>query len=106
MTLSFVTPDGAPGDLLKRDDDFEVNFNNGELAWAPDGRRIAVLALIGNAPTAIWLFNPGATPLLRRLIELPPGPRIRGLTWTRDGSSIIVGKHDALSDIVLFERSR
>ncbi len=106
MTLSFVTPDGAPGDLLKRDDDFEVNFNNGELAWAPDGRRIAVLALIGNAPTALWLFDPGATPLLRRLIELPPGPRIRGLTWTRDGSSIIVGKHDALSDIVLFERSR
>jgi Tol biopolymer transport system component len=106
LTLSFITPDGSPRELLKGDHDLVVNFNNGYMAWAPDSRRLALVELVGSAPAAIWLFDPGATPLFRKLIELPPGPRLRGLTWTPDGTSIIVGKHDALSDIVLFERSR
>jgi len=33
-------------------------------------------------------------------VELPIGPRIRGITWAADGS-LIVGQHDATSDIVL-----
>jgi hypothetical protein len=36
--------------------------------------------------------------------ELSTGPRIRGVAWTPDGRSLIVGKHDdASSDIVVIE---
>jgi hypothetical protein len=33
-------------------------------------------------------------------------PRIRGVTWTRDGSTFIIGKHDSTSDIVLLDQTR
>jgi eukaryotic-like serine/threonine-protein kinase len=44
-----------------------------------------------------------AEPQYQKLLELPPAPRIRGMSWTPDGRSLIVGKHDATSDIVLIE---
>ena len=37
-------------------------------------------------------------------MEFPVGPRVRGLTWTPDGSAVILGKHDWTSDIVLMQR--
>ena len=40
---------------------------------------------------------------LTKLVDLPAGPRIRGITWTRDGA-LVIGKHDWTSDIVLMER--
>jgi hypothetical protein len=38
-----------------------------------------------------------------KLVELPVGPRIRGVTWSKDGNQIIIGKHDWTSDIVLID---
>jgi hypothetical protein len=39
-------------------------------------------------------------------MEFPPGPRIRGIAWTPDGSALVYGKHDWTSDIVLMQRER
>jgi hypothetical protein len=41
----------------------------------------------------------------RKVIEFPPGPRIRGLSWTQDGSALIIGKHESTSDIVLLTQT-
>ena len=57
-----------------------------------------------NTAASIWLIEPAAAkPRYQKLIELPPSPCIRGVAWTPDGRSLIVGKHDAVSDIVLIE---
>jgi hypothetical protein len=37
------------------------------------------------------------------LIELPVTVRLRGITWSPDGSSVVVAEEDWRSDIVLFE---
>jgi len=34
-----------------------------------------------------------------------PGPRIRGITLTRDGSAVIVGKHETSSHIVMLDQT-
>jgi Tol biopolymer transport system component len=79
-------------------------FANGVMAWSPDGKQLAIVSQNANAPASIWLLEPAAVaPQYRKLVELPPGPRIRGVAWTPDGRSLIVGKHDATSDIVLIE---
>jgi len=81
-------------------------FANGILAWSPDGGRLAVVRQQANSSTEIWLVEPNAAQPYTKLVQFPPGPRIRGITWTIDGKEIIVGKHDWTSDIVLLETSR
>ena len=80
-------------------------FSTGFVAWSPDGRRLAIVSQNASLPASIWMIEPAAAePRFHKLIELPPAPRIRGLTWTPDGRSLIVGKHDpTVSDIVLIE---
>jgi hypothetical protein len=39
-----------------------------------------------------------------RSCPFPPGPRIRDVSWTPGSSSLIIGQHDTLSDIVLLEQ--
>jgi hypothetical protein len=41
----------------------------------------------------------------KKLMDLPAGVFLRGLTWARDGSSIIVGRYRSSGDIFLAERS-
>jgi hypothetical protein len=60
----------------------------------------------GNRAGYIWLLEPGGDTLPRQLIELPAGVFLRGMTWSRDGSSLVVGFVDSASDIVLFEVAR
>jgi Tol biopolymer transport system component len=73
------------------------------LSWAPDGKRLAVVSQGTDTPS-IWIVEPDARNPIRKLIEFPGGPRIRGITWERSGNAIIIGKHDiASSDIVLMD---
>ena len=51
----------------------------------------------------IWVAEPEGTEPLRRLIVLPLTVRPRGVTWTADGSGVIVAFQDSSSDIVLFD---
>jgi Tol biopolymer transport system component len=79
---------------------------NGTIAWAPDGKRVAVVTVPANSPSAIWIVEPAAAAPFRRLIELQPGVRPSGLTWTRDGSRLIMSSQESLSDLVLYELDR
>ena len=101
--LSLISPDGDPqsAKALKAPE-ISGGLPNGMLAWSPDGRRLAVTSQNTNAASSIWLADPDAAVPFRKLVELPIGPRIRGITWASDGS-LIVGQHDATSDIVLMD---
>ena len=79
-------------------------LTNGFLAWAPNGKRLAAVGVPGSANASIWIVEPDSSQLFRKLIELPGDVRPRGITWTRDGSSLVFGRQEALSDLVLFER--
>jgi Tol biopolymer transport system component len=79
-------------------------LTNGFLAWAPDGKRLAAVGVPGSANASIWIVEPASSQPFRKLIELSGEVRPRGITWTSDGSSLIFGRQEALSDLVLFER--
>jgi len=103
--LSFIAPDGDPQSAksLKAPSAMLGGFTNGMMTWSPDGKRLAVTAQNANTPTSIWLADPDAAVPFQKLVELPLGPRIRGLTWTSDGG-LIVGHYDSTSDIVLMDQ--
>jgi eukaryotic-like serine/threonine-protein kinase len=102
--LSFIAPDGDPrsAKALKAPD-ISTGFSNGMVTWSPDGRRLAVTSQNTNVASSIWLADPDAAVPFRKLVDLPIGPRIRGITWASDGS-LIMGQHDATSDIVLMDQ--
>ena len=76
------------------------------LAWSPDGRRLAIANQQANSAGSIWLTEPASAKAFTKLIELPDGPRIRGLAWTKDGGALLIGKHDWTSDIVLMDQRK
>ena len=79
-------------------------FGNGQIAWSHDGRQLAVAAQNSNLPASVWLIEPAApNATYRKIVELAPGPRIRGMAWLPDNSGLIIGKHDTTSDIVLID---
>jgi Tol biopolymer transport system component len=79
-------------------------LTNGFLTWAQDGKRLAAVGVPGVANASIWIVEPDSSQPFRKLVELPGAVRPRGITWTGDGSSLIFGRQEALSDLVLFER--
>jgi serine/threonine protein kinase len=84
----------------------QPRLTNGLVAWAPDGRRVAVISVAANAQAAIWIVDPEGAEPFRRLMELEPTARPRGLTWTNDGSRLIIASQQSLSDLVLHEIGR
>jgi serine/threonine protein kinase len=81
-------------------------MSNGLLAWSPDGRRLAVVTVPANAPSAIWIVEPESKVPFRKIVDLHPGVRPRGITWARDGSRIIMASQESVSDLVLYELGR
>jgi serine/threonine protein kinase len=80
-----------------------TNYGNGFLAWAPDGKRVAVASVPANASSQIWIVEPGATPPIRKLIEFPIAIRPRGLTWAKEGDRVIFGSQEFNGDLVLYD---
>jgi Tol biopolymer transport system component/tRNA A-37 threonylcarbamoyl transferase component Bud32 len=101
--LKFVGADGRPLALGPAED---VRINNGVVAWSPDGRRLAVAAIIGNFRNSLSIVDLEGTPRVRHLTDLPDDVRPRGLTWNRDGASLTVGIMRASGDIFLAEQTR
>jgi Tol biopolymer transport system component len=102
--VRFVTADGQPA--YTDQPDLPVQVGNGSLAWSADGRWLAVVGLPGARAGYIWLIESGGTTPARPLIDLPSGVTLRGMTWERDGSSIVVGFVQWASDIVMFNVSQ
>ena len=63
-------------------------------------RRVA-----GSRAGSVWIIEPNNPSPYKKLMDLPAGEFLRGLTWARDGSSIIVGRYRWSGDIFLAERS-
>ena len=83
-----------------------VTFANGLVAFAPDGKRVAAVAMQSNVAAIIWIVDPEARDPYRKLVELPVSVRPRGVTWTPDGSAVIIARQEMPSDIVLFDLDR
>ncbi len=98
--LEFVDPSGRslPTELP----DGGPLLGNGYLAWSPDARRLAAMAVPGSLETVIWIIEPKALEPVRRLAKLSRELRGRGLAWTADGQSILIGNSQSSSNIVLF----
>jgi serine/threonine protein kinase/Tol biopolymer transport system component len=102
FSLRFVNGQGQTLRTLTN----QPRLTNGLVAWAPDGRRVAVVTVPANAPAVIWIVDPESPTPFRRLMELEPTARPRGLTWTNDGSRLIIASQRSLSDLVLHEIGR
>ena len=102
ISLRFVDAEGQPlhTDLSSQ------RVSNGLLSWAPDGRRVALVTVPANSPAAVWIVEPGARTPFKKLIELKPSVRPRGVTWTTDGTQIILANQESVSDLVLHELNR
>jgi Tol biopolymer transport system component len=102
--VAFV--DSAGRDVLRPVTASGLGFANGMLAWSPDGKRLAAISQPSNAPASVWLIDPEAANSLTRVADSAAGPRFRGISWTRDGTAVIVGKRDWTSDIVLLDQNK
>jgi len=60
-------------------------------ACSPDARHVAFVSDSGGQ-------------VFRQRIEFSGEVRPRGITWTSDGASLVFGRQEALSDLILFER--
>jgi Tol biopolymer transport system component len=102
--LKFVRSNGQVvhdrGDVLEKQ-----NLSNGFVAWSPDGRRLAAVSLPGAFSGSIWIVEPEVATPFQKLLDLTAGVSLRGMTWSRDGSSLIVGRIQSAGDIFLAERS-
>jgi len=83
-----------------------TNFANGFLAWAPDGKRVAVASVSANAQSQIWIIEPRSPQPIRKLIDFPIAVRPRGLTWSKDGDRIIFGSQEFNGDLVTYDVDR
>ena len=101
--MRFVSSSGTP--RYTETTDVPDRFGNGLMSWSFDGRSLAVVGLPGARAGYIWIFEPGSTTPPRKLLDLRPGVYLRGMSWSSDGSSLIVGHVQWSSDIVLAERS-
>ncbi len=96
--LAFVDPSGKP--LLEALPP-SPNISNGLVAWSPDGRRLAAAARNTTLGQELFVVDPSAPNPYRSLWKAPPGSGILGVTWSADGSSILLGMEEPRSDIVL-----
>ena len=103
--IQLITPDGGRVESQRLDGANDPWIANGFVVWSPDGKRLAAVALPGAAAGSIWIVEPNNPNPYKKLIDLPGGVFLRGLTWSPDGSSFIVGRYRWAGDIFLAERS-
>ena len=99
----FVSPDGQDLALTVPE---TANIGSGSLAWDPGGRYLAAMGNSGALASVIWIVEPGAPTSARKVITFPFDTRLRGLTWSHDGASLIVGQQRRTSDIVWMDLVR
>jgi eukaryotic-like serine/threonine-protein kinase len=103
--VQLIRPDGAAVQASRLDGPEAPWIANGFVVWAPDGKRLAGVALPGAQAGSIWIIDPFSPQPYKKLMDLPAGVFIRGLTWSPDGSSFVVGRYLWSGDIFLAEQS-
>ena len=101
--MQFVTPSGQVVHYGPAPE--KVNISNGFVSWSPDGLRLAAVSLPGASSGSIWISEPKSGRPFRKLADLTAGVFVRGLTWSRDGSALIVGQIQWAGDIFVADRS-
>jgi hypothetical protein len=103
--VQLVKPDGGAVPSQRLDGPGDPWIANGFVEWSPDGKRLGAVALPGAAGGSIWIIEPNNPVPYKKVVDLPAGVFLRGLTWARDGSSFTVGRYRWAGDIFLAERS-
>jgi hypothetical protein len=62
-----------------------------------------VISIPANGPAQIWMVQPQAAQPFRKLIDLPPDTRPRGMTWSKDGMNVIIANQQYSGDIVMYD---
>jgi Tol biopolymer transport system component len=97
--LRFVSTDGrearAPAPLG------EVGVPTA-IGWSPDGAQIALVNLPGREAAEAWLLTIGGNGL-RKLAEFSAPAELEGIAWTPDGRSVLVGRRDFETEVVLID---
>lgn len=102
--VRFMSGDGQP--VFRGPTDTVTVLNNGSVSWSPDGKRLAGVGQPGTRSNSIWIIDPASTEPFKKLIDLPPDAFVRGASWSRDGSSLVIGHARSTGDIILAERLR
>jgi len=55
---------------------------------------------------SLWVADRGPAAEYRKLVDLPSATHLRGIAWSPDGQSLLVGVDARTSDIVLAEVRR
>ena len=100
--VRFTTSSGQPVTL---DIGQTVPFANGFLAWSRDGRKLAATRVPGTAAASVWISDLDAGRPIHQVLKVPADALIRGIVWSGDGRSVIIGQQRASSDIVLFDQT-
>jgi Tol biopolymer transport system component len=103
--LQLIRPDGQRVQSRPLDGPDAPLVANGFIVWSADGKRLAEVALPGAGLGSVWIVDPNNPVPYKKLMDLPAGVFLRGLTWAGDGSSLIVGRYRSSGDIFMAERS-
>ena len=75
------------------------------MAWSPDGASLALVNLPGRAAAEAFVLTVGDG-TLRALHRFPAPAELDGITWTRDGKAVLVGRRDYESEVLLMRGLR
>jgi len=103
--IQLIRPNGEPVSSSPLDTPGSPQVANGSIVWSPDGKRIAASSLPGAGAGSLWIVDPASEKPYRKLLDLPDGVFTRGITWSSDGKSLILGTYRWSGDIFLAERS-
>ena len=103
--VQLIAPDGRPVASSPLDGRGAPQVANGSIAWSPDGKRLAAASLPGAGDGSVWIIDPTSAAPYKKLLNLPAGVFVRGMTWSHDGSSLILGRYRWSGDIFLADRS-
>ena len=103
--IQLIRPNGEPVQSSPLDAPGAPQIANGSIVWSPDGKRIAASSLPGAGVGRLWIVDPASPNPYRKVLDLPAGVFTRGITWSSDGRSLILGTYRWSGDIFLAERS-
>lgn len=98
-TVHFISPQGAE---LRTPIPISPVGHPMALAWSPDATRLALVNLPAHGFAQAWVLDI-ASGQLRRVLSLPAPNELGGVAWTPDGRSLILGRTEFDTEVLLIE---